>query len=432
MHTTSFPDLKLPAELLRAVAELGFTHCTPVQALALPPALSGQDVAGRAQTGTGKTAAFLLAIFSHFLRHPLKKTLSNGTPRALILAPTRELAIQIHKDALALGKYCPFYPAVVYGGHDYHKQLTELDRNRIDLLAATPGRLLDFKQKGKLHLNHVEILIVDEADRMLDMGFIPDVRRIVYSLPGKHQRQTMLFSATLGPDILRLAAAWMRSPVMVTVEHEKVTVEAIDQKVYLISSRDKLALLLNLLRHEQVERMLVFRNRRDGVERLTRRLSEYGIACAPLSGDVPQDQRLRILEEFRAGRLKVVVATDVAGRGIHVEGISHVINYDVPYEAEDYVHRIGRTGRAGATGTAITFACEEGSFQMPAIENFIGAKLSYMHPEQAWLTPPPLPATAPPGVGLLAQLFRKSPGRQGPARWSGRGGVKPGPHSRKF
>ncbi|MBI2441899.1 MAG: ATP-dependent RNA helicase RhlB, partial [Lentisphaerae bacterium] len=233
------------------------------------------------------------------------------------------------------------------------------------------------------------------------------------------QRQTMLFSATLSPDILRLAQAWMRAPVMVKVEHEKVTVDAIDQKVYVVSARDKLPVLLSVLRHERVERLLVFRNRRDGVERLTRHLAEYGISCAPLSGDVPQEQRLRILEAFRAGRIKVVVATDVAGRGIHVEGISHVINYDVPYEAEDYVHRIGRTGRAGAAGTAITSACEEGSFHLPAIENFIGRKLAYTHPDEAWLHLPPLPASRPPAafqpysVGPRAPTFRRSPGRYG-------------------
>ncbi|MDD5679188.1 MAG: DEAD/DEAH box helicase [Kiritimatiellae bacterium] len=393
---TRFHDLNLPVELMHAIADLNFPYCTPVQALALPPALEGKDVAGRAQTGTGKTAAFLIAIFTHFLRHPLPKSPGNGTPRALILAPTRELAIQIHKDALSLGKYCPFHVAVVYGGMDYRKQQMELAQNRIDLVVATPGRLLDFKSKGVLHLNRAEILIVDEADRMLDMGFIPDVRRIVYSLPPKHRRQTMLFSATLTEDIMRLASAWMVDPVMVTVENEKVTVDAIDQKVYMVSARDKLALLISVLRNEPVERVLVFRNRRDGVDRLTRKLTDYGIPCAPLSGDVPQDKRLRILEAFRAGRIKVVIATDVAGRGIHVEGISHVINYDVPYEAEDYVHRIGRTGRAGALGTAITFACEEGSFNMPAIETFIGRKLPYTQPEMAWLALPPLPKTISP------------------------------------
>ncbi len=408
--------MKLPVELMHSVADLGFAYCTAVQALALPPALAGKDVAGRAQTGTGKTAAFLIAVFTHFLRHPLPKPLGNGTPRALILAPTRELAIQIHKDAQDLGKYCPFHVAVVYGGMDYRKQQTELAQNRIDLVVATPGRLLDFKSKGVLHLNHVEILVVDEADRMLDMGFIPDIRRIVYSLPPKNQRQTMLFSATLTEDIMRLASAWMVEPALVSVEHEKVTVDAIAQKVYMVSARDKLALLISILRNEPVERVLVFRNRRDGVDRLTRKLTDYGVSCAPLSGDVPQDKRLRILESFRAGRIKVVIATDVAGRGIHVEGISHVINYDVPYEAEDYVHRIGRTGRAGALGTAITFACEEGSFNMPAIETFIGKRLPYTQPEEAWLKLPPMPAhpgSAAYDQGPSASVGRRPPDRHG-------------------
>lgn len=410
---TRFHDLNLPVELMHAVADLGFSYCTSVQSLALPPTLSGKDVAGRAQTGTGKTAAFLIAVFAHFLRHPLPKSLGNGTPRALILAPTRELAIQIHKDALAIGKYCAFHVTVVYGGINYRKQQTELAANRIDLVVATPGRLLDFKSRGVLHLNHTEILVVDEADRMLDMGFIPDVRRIIYSLPQKHRRQTMLFSATLTEDIMRLASAWMVEPAMVTVEHEKVTVDAIDQKVFMVSARDKLALLISLLRNAPIERVLVFRNRRDGVDRLTHKLADYGIPCAPLSGDVPQDKRLRILEDFRQGRVKVVIATDVAGRGIHVQGISHVINYDVPYEVEDYVHRIGRTGRAGALGTAITFACEEGSFNMPAIETFIGCKLSYTQPEEAWLKLPPIPSPANDNHRPRGLAGRRSPDSHG-------------------
>jgi ATP-dependent RNA helicase RhlB len=240
----------------------------------------------------------------------------------------------------------------------------------------------------------------------------------------------MLFSATLTEDIMRLASAWMVEPVMVTVEHEKVTVDAIDQKVYMVSARDKLALLISVLRNEPVERVLVFRNRRDGVDRLTRKLTDYGIPCAPLSGDVPQDKRLRILEAFRAGRVKVVIATDVAGRGIHVEGISHVINYDVPYEAEDYVHRIGRTGRAGALGTAITFACEEGSFNMPAIETFIGRSLPYTQPEEAWLRLPPLPAHPLPVAadhGPSAPAFHRPADRHGrpPPRDGSR---RSGPH----
>ncbi len=415
---TRFRDLGLPEELLRAVADLKFAACTPVQALALPPALAGKDIAGRAQTGTGKTAAFLITLFTRFLRHPPGGALPNGTPRGLILAPTRELAIQIHKDAVALARHTPLRVAVVYGGMDYGKQQAELARNQVDLVVATPGRLLDFKSKHVLTLSRVEALVIDEADRMLDMGFIPDVRRIVYSLPPKHKRQTMLFSATLDEAVMRLASAWMVDPVKVSVESEAVTVDSIDQRVYMVAARQKSALLLNLLIREPVERMLVFRNRRDGVDRLARRLAAYGISCAALSGDVAQERRLRILEDFRTGRLKVVVATDVAGRGIHVEGISHVINYDVPFEAEDYVHRIGRTGRAGASGTAITLACEEGSFNLPAIEAFIGRRLPYTQPEESWLTAPPLPA----GARLPAET---AVGARGRARPSGPRGRRP-------
>ncbi len=420
---TRFHDLDLPESLLRAVADLEFDYCTPIQALALPPALEGRDVAGRAQTGTGKTAAFLIAAFTRFLRQPLARPAPPGTPRGLVLAPTRELAIQIHKDALELGRHANLRVAVVYGGMDYRKQQQALERDRVDLVVATPGRLLDFKSKGVLNLSRAEILVVDEADRMLDMGFIPDVRRIVYSLPPKHRRQTMLFSATLSPDILRLASAWMVEPVMLTVAHESVTVDQTVQKVFSVAARDKVALLLTLLRREPVERMLVFRNRRDGVDRLTRALAAHGVACAPLSGDVPQDKRLRILEGFRAGRIQVVVATDVAGRGIHVEGISHVVNYDVPYEPDDYVHRIGRTGRAGAAGTAITFACEEGAFCMPAIETFIGRKLVYEQAAEDWLVLPPRPAGGPPAGEDLGPVSApvERPGRGGGRGSSGRG-----------
>jgi ATP-dependent RNA helicase RhlB len=309
-------------------------------------------------------------------------------PRALVLAPTRELALQIFKDAQHLGKYCHFRNLVIFGGMDYHKQQEQLRRVSPDLIVATPGRLLDFRGSGLLNLGRVEVLVLDEADRMLDMGFIPDVKRIIYSLPPKDRRQTMLFSATLNQDILNLAARWLKNPVMIEVEPEQVTLKTTDQRVYAVAARDKFALLFNLIQREAPTRMLVFRNRRDGVDRLARKLALAGVPCAALSGDVPQDKRIRILEDFRAGKTRVVVATDVAGRGIHVEGISHVVNYDIPEDAEDYVHRIGRTGRAGATGIAVTFACEEGAFNMPAIEKYIGRSLACIQPDEGWLKVP--------------------------------------------
>ncbi len=385
-----FHDLKLPLEIMRAVAELGFSYTTAVQSLALPPALDGCDITGRAQTGTGKTAAFLICIFAGLLRRPLTGRPASGVPRALVLAPTRELAIQIHNDALALGKYCALRTLVVYGGMDYQKQKVQAGQGAVDLLVATPGRLLDFCQSGLLRLNKVEILIIDEADRMLDMGFIPDVKRIIYSTPPKQKRQTMIFSATLSPDVLRLAAAWMVNPVKVEVEPEKVTLDTTEQKIFSVSARDKPALLLHLLQDPAAGRVLVFCNRRDGVDSLAHKISRHGVACGMLSGDVPQQKRLRILEAFRSGEIRILIATDVAGRGIHVDGITHVVNYDVPYEAEDYVHRIGRTGRAGASGIAYTFACEQGAFSMPEIEKYIGRSLVYEQPQEAWLQLPPV------------------------------------------
>ncbi len=302
---------------------------------------------------------------------------------------------------------------------DYGKQRQQL-RSPCDIIAATPGRLLDFRDSHALDLRQVEILVIDEADRMLDMGFIPDVRKIVYSLPHKNRRQTMLFSATLSPEVMRLAERWMNNPVKVEIEPEKATVDTIRQRVYSVPARDKLALLLHLLQEPDVRRVLVFRNRRDTVDELTRQLRAYGVSCDQLSGDVPQKQRLAILEKFRGGEIKVLVATDVAGRGIHVDDITHVVNYDLPEEAEDYVHRIGRTGRAGATGVAMAFACEAGAFNMMEIEKFLGSSLAYEQPPAEWLQLPPRPA----GLAAVADELPRRPPPRRP------GGFRPGGRSR--
>ena len=377
--------------MMHAIADLGFEYCTPVQEQVLSLAKDGQNVAGRAQTGTGKTAAFLILIFSEFLKKRAEPSRPKGAPRALVLAPTRELVIQIIKDAEAVGRYCPFHCQAVYGGMDFEKQRAELENNRIDLIAATPGRLLDFKGRGVLNLRHVEVLVIDEADRMLDMGFIPDVRRIIRALPGKHDRRTMLFSATLTDDVKRLASQWMPDPVSVEVEPEQVAVDTVDQIVYVVSSREKFRLLYNLLQKPDATRVLVFANRRDRTLRLATNLRNHGVECEVLSGAVPQRKRLGILNGFREGRIRVVVATDVAGRGIHVESISHVVNYDFPYEPEDYVHRIGRTGRAGQVGTAVSLACEDESFIIPEIEKYIGEELPCSQPDEQLLVPLPRP-----------------------------------------
>ncbi|OGV43149.1 MAG: ATP-dependent RNA helicase RhlB [Lentisphaerae bacterium GWF2_57_35] len=371
---------------------MGFQYCTPIQKEILPSALKGLDVTGRAQTGTGKTAAFLLTIFTRLLRHPATGQRPMGTPRALIMAPTRELVMQIQKDAEAIGDHTGFTIAGVYGGMDYDKQRQILRKKAIDLIVATPGRLLDFKQKRDVDLHAVEILVIDEADRMLDMGFIPDMRKIVNSTPPKEQRQTMLFSATLTPEIMRLASQWMKDPINIEIQPDQVASDSVNQIIYIVTSHHKFSLLYNILQKENPERVIIFANRRDETERLADRLKRHGIDCSLLSGAVPQEKRVRTLEQFRDGKIRVLVATDVCGRGLHVEGISHIINYNVPHDAEDYVHRIGRTGRAGATGTSITFACEEESFYLPQIETYIGRAIKCTMPEEAWLATPPPPS----------------------------------------
>jgi ATP-dependent RNA helicase RhlB len=387
-----FTDLELLAELLHGIYDMGFKYCTPIQKEILPSALKGLDVTGRAQTGTGKTAAFLLTIFTRLLRHPVAGHRPMGTPRALIMAPTRELVMQIQKDAEAIGKYAGFTTVGVFGGMDYDKQRQLLRKKAIDLIVATPGRLLDFKQKHDVDLQAVEILVIDEADRMLDMGFIPDMRKIVNSTPPKEKRQTMLFSATLTPEIMRLASQWMKDPINVEIQPEQVASDSVNQVIYIVTSHQKFSLLYNILQNEKPERVIIFANRRDETERLADRLKRHGIDCSLLSGAVAQEKRVRTLENFRNGKIRVLVATDVAGRGLHVEGISHIINYNVPHDAEDYVHRIGRTGRAGATGTSITFACEEESFYLPPIETYIGRSLKCTMPEDSWLVAPAAPA----------------------------------------
>ena len=341
---TRFQDMEIASEIMHAVADLGFKYCTPIQAQVLPHTLKGRDAFGKAQTGTGKTAAFLITMLNHFMLKPGRADRKPGTPRALILAPTRELVIQIHKDATALMPYTGLAVAAVFGGMDYEKQKRQLRGQIIDIVAATPGRLLDFKKRGDLDLSEVEVLVIDEADRMLDMGFIPDVRTIVHSTPNKDRRQTLFFSATLTPEVQRLATQWTRDPVSIEIEPEQVATDTVDQVLYIVTADEKFALLYNILKRENAQRVIVFVNRRDHAEHLLSRLSAYHINGALLSGAVPQEKRLRVLEMFREGKVQVLVATDVAGRGIHVDGVSHVINFNLPFDAEDYVHRIGRTG----------------------------------------------------------------------------------------
>jgi len=419
-----FHDFKLPDEIMHAIADLDFKYCTPIQAAILPSLLESKDAAGRAQTGTGKTAAFLIGIFTHFLRNPDKQRRRNGTPRALILSPTRELALQIGRDAADLGKYCPFRTLVVYGGTDYEKQKTILRDRVVDIVAATPGRLLDFQRTRVLDLRQVEVLVIDEADRMLDMGFIPDVSSIVRSTPPKEQRQTMLFSATLTENVMKLAAKWQKDPVLIDIAPKQVAVDSVKQLVYLVTSDQKFALTINILMKEKPARALVFGNRRDETEYLMKELHRFGINCALLSGAVPQNVRTRTLENFRNGSIQVLVATGVASRGLHIEGVSHVINFNIPEDPEEYVHRIGRTGRAGEVGTSITFACEDESFKLPAIEEYMGRSLPCSHPDESWLVLPEAkyarePVTRRPDHSRQAGGGHRRPGGRG--GFAGRG-----------
>jgi ATP-dependent RNA helicase RhlB len=381
-----FHDYEIPLKVMRAISDQKFHYCTPIQEKALPGVLAGNDLVGKANTGTGKTAVFLITIFSRLLE---AKWSGKGNVRALVLAPTRELVVQIAKDAKGLAKYCNLSVRAVYGGVDYQKQMELLKNRRADLVVATPGRLLDFMGKGVIDLSCCTILVLDEADRMLDMGFIPDVRRIVGRLPAKKERQTMLFSATVPEDVQRLSSQWCVQPKMVEAEPDQVAVETVKQVVYLTTAEEKYAVLYNLIRQNPDERIIVFANMKNETKRLANRLQRNDIDCVLLSGDVAQNKRMTRLESFRSGEVKVLVATDVAGRGIHIEGITFVVNYTLPYEPEDYVHRIGRTGRAGASGKAVSFACEEGAFYLPAIEEFIGKKFDCVLPEESLLCTPP-------------------------------------------
>ena len=363
----------------QGVAEAGFVFATPIQEKTLPIALAGRDVAGQAQTGTGKTAAFLITIFTRLLRSPHAGQ-ARG-PRALVVAPTRELVVQIRDDAERLGKSTGLTTQAVFGGMDYRRQREAL-RASPDLLIGTPGRLIDYERQGATTFREVEILVIDEADRMFDMGFIRDLRKILRRCPPYNRRQTMLFSATLSWRVMELAYEHTNNAEKVEVEPERVGAHGITEVLYHVSSAEKFGLLLGLLEREGGQRVLIFVNRRQTAVDLVRGLSASGYPTRALAGNVPQERRLRILKDFKEGRLAVLVATDVASRGLHIEGVSHVINYDLPQDAEDYVHRIGRTGRAGARGTAVSLACEDCVFSLDAIQKLIGRDIPVDWPSE--------------------------------------------------
>jgi ATP-dependent RNA helicase RhlB len=376
---TRFHDLDLPDSVMQGIHKLGFSYCTPIQAESLPAALRGRDTIGQAQTGTGKSAAFLLTILNRLLTNvPVERFASE--PRALVIAPTRELVMQIGKDAEGLAKYTGLNVLTVVGGMDYEQQRKVLRDEVVDILVATPGRLIDFMRSQDVFLDQIEVLVLDEADRMLDMGFIPDVRRIVRSTPPKDERQTLLYSATFNYDVRILIDQWTKDPHQVVIEPEQVTTDRVVQKCYLVAESDKYRVLEQVLNEEKPERCIIFANRRDLTRNLCDKLNKHGHVSVLLSGEVAQQKRVRTLERFRDGHVNILVATDVAGRGIHVDGVSHVINYTLPEDPEDYVHRIGRTGRAGAMGVSISLVSEDDAFVLPDLEKYLGMKLELTQP----------------------------------------------------
>ncbi|WP_138436418.1 DEAD/DEAH box helicase [Marinobacter shengliensis] len=412
-----FSDLNLDKRLLDAISKIGFEYCTPIQAETLPWTLACEDLIGQAQTGTGKTAAFLITAIQTLLETPVdEKDRFASEPRVLALAPTRELAMQIAKDAEQLCQYTGHNVVTVVGGMNYDKQREQLQNEIVDILVATPGRLIDFLGSQDVFLDQIDILILDEADRMLDMGFIPDVKRIIRKCTGKEDRQTLLFSATFNQDVLNLASMWTQNAEFVEIEPEQKTAERVEQTVYLVSDDDKLPVLVNYLKRPEVEKAIVFANRRDQCRDLEEDLKNQGVKVSLMSGEIAQNKRLKTLDQFKKGQIQVLVATDVAGRGIHVNGVTHVFNYNLPENAEDYVHRIGRTGRAGKTGVSVSFAGEDDSFALPEIEKYISQKLKTAVPDEdlmATMDNPP--------------ITRKRGGRRpqsgrGPA---GRGGSRP-------
>jgi ATP-dependent RNA helicase RhlB len=371
---TAFDNLPLAAPLQQAVREAGFRRCTPIQAACLPIALAGHDVAGQAQTGTGKTAAFLLALFQRLLTLPPPDSRKPNQPRALVIAPTRELAVQIHKDALALGAHTGFRLGLVYGGAGYEQQ-REMLANGVDVLIGTPGRLIDYHRQHVYDLHALAVAVLDEADRMFDMGFIKDIRYLLRRMPSPTARLSMLFSATLSHRVMELAYEHMNNPELVRIDPDQVTVDKIRQVVYLPAMADKIPLLIGLMRRLEPGRSMVFVNTKRAADRVAAYLEGNDIHADTLSSDVPQAKRLRLLRQFTAGELPVLVTTDVASRGLHIPDVTHVFNYDLPQDAEDYVHRIGRTARAGAEGDAISFACEDYAYSLPDIEAYVGATL---------------------------------------------------------
>jgi ATP-dependent RNA helicase RhlB len=419
-----FASLSLPEPVMRGIRDAGFVAATPIQEAALPLALRGKDVAGQSQTGTGKTAAFLIAAFTRCLTRPAPARSGPTAPRVLIIAPTRELVVQIEADARLLGAHTGFTILAVYGGIDYNKQRDTL-REGCDVLVGTPGRLIDYLKQHVWSPSRVEVLVIDEADRMFDMGFIADLRFLLRRLPKPERRQSFLFSATLSFRVLELTWEFMNNPSQITITPKQKTVEKAEQVLYHVGREEKFNLLLGLLKREGGSRILIFSNTREEARRLEDRLTRNGWQARALTGDVDQKKRLRILNDFKEGTLPVLVATDVASRGLHIEGVSHVINWDLPQDAEDYVHRIGRTARAGAAGKAISLADETSALLLEPIEQFIGQKIRVeWAPDELYLAE--IKPTSEERRRYAEEKRQRMAARGGPRRDGGAGRGRPG------
>ncbi|NRA53405.1 MAG: ATP-dependent RNA helicase RhlB [Gammaproteobacteria bacterium] len=406
---TKFEQFDLADSLKSALQSVGYTQCTPIQAQSLPVLLQGKDIAGQAQTGTGKTLAFLVATFNHLLKTPAPEAKKPNQVRAVIMAPTRELAIQIHKDAMPLAEATGLKLALVYGGDAYDKQIAEIEAGA-DIVVATTGRLIDFMKKGVIDLRHVQVAVLDEADRMFDLGFIKDIRYIFRRMPEASERLNMLFSATLSYKVRELAYDNMSDPVHIEIEPEQKTSANISEEIFYPSNEDKIPLLLTLMEEEWPDKAIVFSNMKYRCEEVWGYLAADGHRVGLLTGDVPQKKRLKILEQFTCGELDILVATDVAARGLHIANVTHVFNFDLPDDAQDYVHRIGRTGRAGASGLSISFACEQFALNLPAIEEYIAHQIPVSNYEQDSLLTdikPPKKQQRPPRKDGAGSSFNK-------------------------
>ncbi|MDH5541462.1 MAG: DEAD/DEAH box helicase [Nitrospinota bacterium] len=411
-----FDSLNLDPSLLKGIAEMGYQKCTPVQEQGLPESLLGRDICIQAQTGTGKTGVFLITIIQRLIEMGPTKDEGNAI-RALILVPTRELAVQVETQAIALCKHLPFKTVSMYGGVGYDKQQKDLLKNP-EIAVATPGRLIDFIKSRTVDVSRTSILVVDEADRMFDMGFMPDVRWIVKKSPEIGKKQAMILSATLDARIRRLAGQFMKDAVEVEVEPDQITVDKVKQLLFHIGREDKMRLLLTLIEKEQMEKLLIFTNMKRTAEDVSRRLNSNGHIAEALTGDVAQQKRLRLVEKFKENKINILVATDVAARGLHVDGITHVINFDLPSEAASYVHRIGRTARAGAEGIAYTLACEDLVEHLEGIEKYIEQKIEIGHVDFELVD------------DKLGNYRAKTPGRRGGFGGKSEGGYHGAPRGR--